>query len=99
MAELELSHLSRQCLNRRIPDQETMIQETAARYISRNNEAVKVDWQFTTEDARITTPASDVITLCRISDFFSHKKSLYKRWIFLPFAQARSYRGHQILLV
>lgn len=53
MAELELSHLSRQCLDRRIPDQETLAKETTSWCKSRNEKAVKVNWQFTTEDARI----------------------------------------------
>jgi hypothetical protein len=53
MAELELSHLSRQCLDRRIPDQLTMINETSVWCKARNEKAVKVNWQFTTEDARI----------------------------------------------
>jgi hypothetical protein len=53
IAEIELSHLSRQCLDRRIPDQETMIRETTAWRDERNNRKVKVDWQFTTTDARI----------------------------------------------
>lgn len=53
MAELELSHLSRQCLARRIPDKETLATETAAWCKSRNAKAVRVHWQFTTEDARI----------------------------------------------
>jgi transposase len=53
MAELELSHLSRQCLNRRIPDQKTLKEEVTAWCIERNERKVKVDWQFTTDDARI----------------------------------------------
>lgn len=53
IAEIELSHLSRQCLDRRIPDQETLAKETAAWCEERNNKKVKVDWQFTTQDARI----------------------------------------------
>jgi hypothetical protein len=53
MAEIELSHLSRQCLDRRIPDQETLIRETAAWNKNRNEENVVIDWQFTTTDARI----------------------------------------------
>ena len=52
MAELELSHLSRQCLDRRIPDPQTMINETSAWCKARNEKAVKMNWQFTTEDAR-----------------------------------------------
>lgn len=53
MAELEFSHLSRQCLDRRIPDQETLTKEALAWCKKRNEKAVKVNWQFTTEDARI----------------------------------------------
>jgi transposase len=53
MAEIELSHLSRQCLDRRIPDHETLQKEVLSWLKQRNNEASKVDWQFTTEDARI----------------------------------------------
>lgn len=53
VAEIELSVLSRQCLNRRIPDGPTLINEINAWQSDRNNKAAKVDWQFTTEDARI----------------------------------------------
>lgn len=53
MAELELSHLSRQCLNRRIPDQATLRKEVTAWYKARNEKVVKVNWQFTVNDARI----------------------------------------------
>ncbi len=53
IAEIELSHLSRQCLNRRIPDQETFIHETNAWCKRRNESNATVDWQFTTDDARI----------------------------------------------
>ena len=53
MAEIELSVLQRQCLNRRIPDQETLKREVAVWEHKRNQDAVKVNWRFTTEDARI----------------------------------------------
>lgn len=53
MAEIELSVLSRQCLNRRIPDQPTLIHEVAAWEAQRNAEATSVNWHFTTADARI----------------------------------------------
>ncbi len=53
MAEIELSVLSRQCLDRRIPDPETLKAETAAWEMRRNETANKVDWRFKTEDARI----------------------------------------------
>lgn len=53
MAEIELSVLSRQCLNRRIPDEETLSRETQAWESDRNSRFVKVDWRFTTADARI----------------------------------------------
>lgn len=53
MAEIELSHLSRQCLDRRIPDKNTFITEVDAWKKSRNNSNCTIDWQFKTEDARI----------------------------------------------
>jgi hypothetical protein len=53
MAEIELSVLKGQCLDRRIADIETMQTEVAAWDRARNNSARKIDWQFTTTDARI----------------------------------------------
>jgi transposase len=53
MAEIELSVLSRQCLNRRIPDEEILRQEVQAWATDRNSKVVKVDWRFSTADARI----------------------------------------------
>lgn len=53
MAELELSHLSRQCLNRRIPNQKILKEEVTEWYKERNGREVKVNWQFTAEDARV----------------------------------------------
>ena len=53
IAEIELSALSSQCLNRRIPDIELMRREVAAWEIHRNNRNRPVNWQFTTEKARI----------------------------------------------
>jgi len=53
MAEIELSVLARQCLDRRIPDQETLKQEVAAWEAKRNQGNHSVDWRFTTADARI----------------------------------------------
>jgi hypothetical protein len=53
MAELELSVLARQCLDRRIPDLAALGREVAAWAKDRNRSAVKVDWQLTTADARV----------------------------------------------
>jgi len=53
MAEIELSVLKGQCLNRRIADRATMQAEVAAWERARNNRTRKIDWQFTTADARI----------------------------------------------
>ena len=53
IAEIELSVLTRQCLSRRIPDLETLKQETAAWASHRNAASKGVDWRFTTDDARI----------------------------------------------
>ena len=52
MAEIELSALVRQCLDRRLPDLETLAQEVQAWQKQRNDEVVKVQWQFKTNDAR-----------------------------------------------
>lgn len=52
MAEIELSALVRQCLDRRLPDIETLTDEVQAWQQQRNDEVVKVLWQFTTNDAR-----------------------------------------------
>jgi transposase len=52
MAEIELSVLARQCLNRRIPDQPTLRHEVAAWQAERNTHLSTVTWQFTTADAR-----------------------------------------------
>ena len=53
VAESELSVLSGQCLDRRIEDFDLLASEVAAWEATRNTEAVKVDWQFSTEDARV----------------------------------------------
>jgi len=52
MAELELSVLQRQCLNRRLPDRAVLAQEVAAWTARRIAAGAAVDWQFTTADAR-----------------------------------------------
>ena len=52
IAECELSVLSRQCLDRRIPDQKSLGTEVNAWTTSRNTEQTEVKWHFTTEDAR-----------------------------------------------
>ena len=53
MAEIELSVLSRQCLNRRMPDRPTLQHEISAWETQRNEAASTVNWRFTTADARI----------------------------------------------
>jgi hypothetical protein len=53
IAEIELSALARQCLDRRIPDKDTLIREVSAWEQERNAAQVTVDWQFTTVDARV----------------------------------------------
>ncbi len=53
IAECELSVLSRQCLNRRVPETRTIRHETQAWSSQRNASQTGVDWQFTTADARI----------------------------------------------
>ena len=53
MAEIELGVLIRQCLSRRIPDKWSLENEVRAWQKDRNAKVVKVDWRFTTADARI----------------------------------------------
>ncbi len=53
MAEIELSHLFRQCLNRRLENMDEVESEVKAWVEHRNKNAYVVNWQFTTEDARI----------------------------------------------
>jgi DDE superfamily endonuclease len=53
IAEIEFSVLSRQCLDRRVPDVATLVREVAAWQERRNAATCAVDWRFTTADARI----------------------------------------------
>ena len=53
MAEIEIGAMVRQCLDRRIPDRDSMRREIDAWQQRRNRESVRVDWRFTTADARI----------------------------------------------
>ncbi len=54
MAEIELHMLAGQCLDRRLPDQDTLAREVAAWARDRNAADSAIDWRFTTADARIT---------------------------------------------
>lgn len=53
MAEIELSVLSRQCLDRRIGKRVELEEEVAAWQSKRNGQTVRIQWRFTTADARI----------------------------------------------
>ena len=53
MAETELAVLQKQCLDRRIPDLETLRREVKAWNTDRNQNAATIHWRFTTTDARI----------------------------------------------
>jgi hypothetical protein len=53
MAEIELSVLARQCLDRRLPDADTLTREVAAWEADRNARPTPIAWRFTTADARI----------------------------------------------
>lgn len=52
MVEIEIGIMVRQCLNRRIPDKETLISEIAAWERRRNAEEVGIRWMFTVDRAR-----------------------------------------------
>ena len=56
LAEIALSVLARQCLDRRIPDAATLAREVAAWAEVRNREAVRIAWRFSGDDARRTLP-------------------------------------------
>jgi len=53
LAESELGVLAAQCLDRRIPDKQTLTDEIAAWQHDRNTHHTKSDWRFTTKNARI----------------------------------------------
>ena len=53
MAEIEFSVLSRQCLDRRIADVETLTREVQAYETRRNTAKAKITWRFTSEQARV----------------------------------------------
>jgi hypothetical protein len=53
MAEIELSVLKSQCLDHRIVDMDTLRREVQAWQDDRNNRIAPINWQFTTEDARV----------------------------------------------
>ena len=53
MAEIEIGVMTRQCLDRRIPDRSVLRREAAAWQAQRNRDGIRVDWRFTTADARI----------------------------------------------
>ena len=53
IAKCEFSVLSRQCLDRRIPDIDTLRNEVSAWMEQHNRTSKLVDWRFTTRDARI----------------------------------------------
>ena len=52
MAEIELSVLQQQCLDRRIPDADTLTREITAWEHQRNAEQATIDWRFSVTDAR-----------------------------------------------
>ena len=53
LAESELGVLSSQCLDRRIPNKESLIEEIAAWELDRNANHSMANWQFSTQNARI----------------------------------------------
>jgi hypothetical protein len=53
IADIELAVLAGQCLDRRLADRASLEREVAAWQSTRNATGRRVDWRFTTEDARI----------------------------------------------
>jgi hypothetical protein len=54
MAEIELAALTKQCLDRRIPDQKTLARELRSCEQERNRHRISISWRFTTNQARKT---------------------------------------------
>ena len=52
MAEIEISALASQCLDRRIGDAETLEREAKAWEENRNQQKIMIQWRFTTNHAR-----------------------------------------------
>jgi len=52
MAEIEISVLETECLNRRIPNRDTLQKEVIAWENRRNNQKAQIDWRFTREKAK-----------------------------------------------
>lgn len=50
--EIEISVLSRQCLERRLPDLKILLPEIEAWEKQRNQQKAKIDWRFAASDAR-----------------------------------------------
>lgn len=67
IAEIELSILSRQCTKRRIPNKQTLAADVAAWEKDRNKLKVHIDWQFTTENARIKLKRLYPVTIVKNS--------------------------------
>lgn len=51
--EIEIGIMIRQCLDRRLPDQDALKREIKAWQDKRNQEGICVNWRFTTQDARV----------------------------------------------
>jgi transposase len=67
MAEIELSILTRQCTNRRIPDKQTLAKEVTAWEIDRNNIKVYINWQLKSVNARIKLKRLYPVTIVKYS--------------------------------
>lgn len=52
MAEIEIGNMNQQCLDRRIPNKESLIDELAHWELQRNNEKASIDWMFNVDAAR-----------------------------------------------
>ena len=77
MAEIEIGAMVGPCLNRRLPDRESYAVKSMLGRKRRNREAVRVDWRFTTADARIKLKSlypsiqSDALLVVRLPNVFT----------------------------
>ena len=88
MAESELSVLARQCLDRRIPNKQALIEEVTAWEEDRNKNHAKADWQFTTGDARVK--------LKRLYPAIWTTQSTSRQWLLRRHGAAARGRGRQV---
>jgi hypothetical protein len=83
LAESELGVLATQCLDRRIPDRETLVEEVAAWQRDRNRNHAKADWHFTTE-MPVSNSSTSTLHSSVICSKAHEPPKCYRAWALLP---------------